>query len=230
MTAQAYTGVDVLEVMAEAENYNAFLLDQIIASSGGARTAVDFGAGMGTFAGMVRDRGLEVTCIEPDAGLRDHLSARGLANHPSIAALPPASADFIYSLNVLEHIEDDLAALRDIHAAMRPGGRFYIYVPAFDVLRTSLDDKVGHFRRYTKPLLTTRLAQAGFAIERARYVDCLGFPAALAFKVMDDGSCRLNTGMVRLYDRVAFPASRLLDTVFSHAFGKNLAVLARRPA
>ena len=76
--------------------------------------------------------------------------------------MPDASFNYIYTLNVLEHIEDDAAALRSLHAKLTDGGKLLIYVPAFPVLYTSMDAKVGHVRRYTRDTLMTRVTAAGF--------------------------------------------------------------------
>ena len=51
-------------------------------------------------------------------------------------------------INVLEHIEDDVAALRTLRRLLRPGGRIVLYVPALNGLYGAYDRKVGHFRRY----------------------------------------------------------------------------------
>ena len=57
--------------------------------------------------------------------------------------------DFVFSSNVMEHLEDDVEVLRQLHDKLRSGGHLALSVPAFPALWTSLDDRVGHFRRYT---------------------------------------------------------------------------------
>jgi hypothetical protein len=138
--------------------------------------------------------------------------------------------DAAYTLNVLEHIPDDVAALRDLRRCLKPGARLFVYVPAFRVLFSSMDVRVGHLRRYRRRDLCLRLRSAGFAVERARYADCLGFFAALLYRLCGNREGQLNRDALRMYDRLAFPLSRGLDQVVGHVLGKNIWVSAYRPA
>ena len=225
-----YTGVDNLEVMREAENYNRYLQSLVATHAGDARRIIDFGAGNGMFAIPCAAAGFDVTAVEPDDRLRASVVAAGIAAVPDAAALPNDSFEYAYTLNVLEHIDADVDALRTLSAKLVPGGRLLVYVPAFPVLFTSMDAKVGHVRRYTRATLRTALAAAGFEIRTLRYADSLGFPASLLFKAFDNGRGDVNRAMLRLYDRLAFPVSRALDRLTHRWFGKNLLALAVKPA
>ena len=224
-----YTGVENLEVMREAENYNRYLLDLIAHYAAGATRVIDFGAGSGTFAVPCAAAGFDVTAVEPDEGLRGLLSAAGVRTVADAAALPDEAFQYAYTLNVLEHIHADVEALRTLHAKLGRGGRLFVYVPAFPVLFTSMDAKVHHVRRYTRTTLSASLYAAGFEIETIRYADSLGFAATLAFKAIDNGRGDVNRRMLRLYDRLAFPVSRALDSLTHRWVGKNLLAVARRP-
>jgi hypothetical protein len=92
-----YNGRDNLEVMQEAKNYNRFLLDLILASARSDELLVDFGAGSGTFALPVRDRGYRVTCVETDPVLSAGLSDHGLQVVSSLELLKDGTVDYIYS-------------------------------------------------------------------------------------------------------------------------------------
>ncbi|HYD80941.1 MAG TPA: class I SAM-dependent methyltransferase [Paucimonas sp.] len=223
-----YTGTDNLEVMAEAVNYNRFLLSLIRRHARRTDAIVDFGSGIGTFARELRDNGYRVHCIEPDAAQAAVISAAGLPVSASLAALQDDSVDYLYTLNVLEHIEDDGAALRELRAKLKPDGKLLVYVPAFQVLYSSMDRKVGHFRRYTRRELTGKLRQAGFHVTTARYADSIGFFASLVFRFAGGDSGTLNRKALILYDRIVFPLSRLCDFLFSPFFGKNVVAVARR--
>jgi len=231
MTAQqdAYTGVDNLEVMREARNYNDWLLRLIGRHAPARGRAIDFGAGSGTFALPMQRAGLTMTCLEPDAALSSMLREQGLATAASLDQLENESFDFAYSLNVLEHIDDDVGALRGLHAKLKLGARLLIYVPAFQILYGPMDRKVGHLRRYRRLDLARRMRDAGFTIETCRYADSLGFFAALAFRLLKgDSGGDLNPAHIKLYDRVAFPLSLALDAIAWPLFGKNVIVVARR--
>ena len=124
--------------------------------------------------------------------------------------------------------ESPHAAVRELHAKLTNGGTLLVYVPAFPVLYTSMDAKVGHVRRYTRSTLVRAITGAGLKVESVAYVDSLGFFATLLFKYVGGRSGEINRGMLRLYDRVVFPLSRALDLLFGRWFGKNLLLIARK--
>jgi SAM-dependent methyltransferase len=219
-----YAGIANLEVMEEAVRYNGFLLG-LIEPRG---RVLDFGAGSGTFARKLAARGVDVTCIEPDSGLRRELEAKGLRAHPNVEGVAGESIDLVYSFNVLEHIEDDAAALFGLRRVLKPGGRLLLYVPAFMVLYSAMDRRIGHVRRYTKNTLVDVVRRAGFTIDEVRYADSLGFLAALAFKAVGPRSGELNIRSVRFYDRYLFSLSRMLDVFLHPVIGKNLILRATK--
>lgn len=188
---------------------------------------VDLGAGRGTFAEMLRARGLKVRCVEPDP--ENHVLLRELGFHvfSSMEECESESLDYVYTLNVLEHVPNDEALLQAVFSRLRVGGRLFVFVPAFPVLWTQLDDHVEHQRRYRRRPLSVMLRRIGFVVERARYADCLGFPAALLAKYRAE--INLSARSIWLYDRLLLPVSRCLDPVLGHFFGKNVAIVCRKP-
>jgi len=228
-TDAGYTGADNLEVMREAFNYNAWLLRLIRRHAPSKGRVLDFGAGSGTFALPLQRAGLAMSCVEPDVALGSMLRAEGLVCVPALEQLEEAAFDFAYTLNVLEHIDDDAAALTTLRTKLKPGSRLLVYVPAFQVLYGPMDRKVGHLRRYRRLDLVRCVRKAGFTVERSRYADSLGFFAALAFRLLRrEATGELNPAHIRLYDRWAFPLSLVLDTIAWPFFGKNVIVVARR--
>ena len=151
-----YSGVANLEAMKEALNYNRFLLD-LLRRNLTDGTVIDFGAGAGTFALPLSKTDVAMVCIEPDPGLRDDLSSAGLTAHADLETVPSGSVNCVYSLNVLEHIEDDRATLTALFDRVRPGGKVIIYVPAFNFLFSEMDRLVGHYRRYRRKELVAKM-------------------------------------------------------------------------
>ena len=94
-----------------------------------------------------------------------------------------------------------------------------------------MDAKVGHVRRYTRATLRASLDAAGFEIrhDALRRFAGLCRPRSL-FKAFDNGRGDVNRRMLRLYDRLAFPVSRALDTLTHRWFGKNLLAVASQTA
>ena len=227
--AESYSGIEALESMASAHNYNRHL-DQLIARAAGIRKIMlDFGAGDGLHARALAEQSYSVSCVEPDAELQSRLVAAGLTVHNTLEEVNDGSIEFIYSLNVLEHIVDDEAVLRLMFRKLTSDGALLIYVPAFPLLFSNFDRQIGHVRRYRKMQLRRKIREAGFQLQRSTYVDSLGFFAALLYKVFDRSGGSLNSATVRLFDRFVFPASLVCDRVLFGLLGKNLAVVAAKP-
>src|SRR4051794_36812515 len=93
--------------------------------------------------------------------------------------------DLVTALDVVEHLDDDLAGLREMHRVLRPGGRVLLFVPTFMFLWGLQDDVSNHRRRYRLPELQSVLEQAGFEIERTTYANItFFFPILFARKLM----------------------------------------------
>ena len=222
-----YGGRDNLEAMKKATRYNDFLIGLIRKYSVGKKT-LDHGAGAGTFAKPIADGDMSVICMEPDSSLRSELAQSGLEVAASLEEIAACSVDYAYSLNVLEHIKDDQKAILDLYRCLKPGGRFLVYVPAFQILYSQMDSHVGHFRRYRRKPLIDVLQTVGFEVNAAYYVDSLGFLATLVYKLVGSRSGSISPGSVALYDSMIFPLSRIIDFLCAGSFGKNLAIVATK--
>src|SRR6266850_1856410 len=88
---------------------------------------------------------------------------------------PDASFDLVTGLDVVEHLDDDVAGLKEMWRVLRPGGRALLFVPAFMFLWGVQDDVSNHRRRYTKKELKETLRAAGFEIERVTYANITFF-------------------------------------------------------
>jgi SAM-dependent methyltransferase len=107
----------------------------------------------------------------------------------SVGALPfqDGSFDVVTSFDVLYHlnVDDDLAALGDIHRVLRPGGVALIRLPAFDWIRGAHDEAVHTRHRYTRDELSEKLEDAGFRLEHATYANFVLFPLAPAKRYLE---------------------------------------------
>jgi 2-polyprenyl-3-methyl-5-hydroxy-6-metoxy-1,4-benzoquinol methylase len=223
-----YTGVDVLQALEGATNYNALLIDLILRSADGRRRILDFGVGIGTFAKLLRRHGVDVVCVEFDTYLANALAREGFAPLRTLDEVPDKSFEFIFALNVLEHIEDDHSVLALLQAKLTKAGRLLIYVPAFQCLWTSLDDKVKHYRRYRRADLEKLAQSAGLSVRESRYMDSLGFFVTLGFKILGNKHGHVSPRAVRIYDRFLVPLTRILDFFLGRLFGKNIYVVASK--
>lgn len=225
-----YTGTDQLEVMKEAVNYNRSLLSLAASRLRPGDKALDFGAGAGTFALALAQRGHNIVCIEPDPTLRAAVQRLGLHAHADIGDVPDTSYDLIYTFNVIEHIKADQEIVRRLARLLKPGGKLVVYVPAFQLLYSAMDRAVGHFRRYRRRDLVALALSADLSIDAISYADSIGFFAALLYKLVGNREGSIDQRSVKLYDRFIFPLSRACDFLLSRWVGKNLVLIASKPA
>jgi len=93
--------------------------------------------------------------------------------------------DLVTAFDVVEHMDDDLAGLREMRRVLRPGGRVLLFVPTFMFLWGLQDDVSHHRRRYRLSQLRRVLEQAGFEVERMTYANITFFlPILLVRKLM----------------------------------------------
>jgi SAM-dependent methyltransferase len=191
---------------------------------------LDFGAGSGSLAQIFLELySIKPSCVEIDPILVDQLRQRKFTVYENNSSLQN-KFDFIYTSNVLEHIDDDLETLNHLRELMNPNGKIAIYVPAFPILFSKLDYQSGHFRRYTKKELVRKVNAAGFQVEHCFFNDSLGFPASLLIKIF---GYRNNYGLggrhsLIIYDRFIYPFSRIGDIFgLRFLFGKNLFLFAK---
>jgi SAM-dependent methyltransferase len=95
------------------------------------------------------------------------------------------SFDLAASLDVIEHLEDDLTALRELRRVVAPGGALLVTVPAYQWLWSGHDEINHHFRRYTRRSLQRAGEEAGWHQVRTTYFNSLLLPAAILLRVLD---------------------------------------------
>jgi SAM-dependent methyltransferase len=95
------------------------------------------------------------------------------------------SFDLAASLDVIEHLEDDLTALRELRRVVAPGGSLLVTVPAYQWLWSGHDEINHHFRRYTRRSLQRAGEEAGWQQVRTTYFNSLLLPAAILLRVLD---------------------------------------------
>ncbi|MES2472470.1 MAG: class I SAM-dependent methyltransferase [Pseudomonadota bacterium] len=228
---QVYSGVRILEAMRSGTRYGEAVFNDILrAMPQGASSILDFGAGSGFFAEKFDAAGMKVDAVEQDASLRDALVPLAHRLWSDIDDVPDDHFDFAYTVNVLEHIEELDVTCAQLLRKLKPGARLFVFVPAHEILWTSLDTEVGHVRRFDRASLRKALQHAGFEVEQLRHFDFLGFPATLGVRLLEKLNLfSYSSGSVGFYDSYLFPVSHVLDRLFGGVIGKNLAAVATRP-
>lgn len=224
-----------LEHLATADSF----FDWIVASFAGSvqGNVLEVGAGIGTVATrLARDPDVTVTAIEPAANLFPRLADAGRSHGftarqiTSTELLGEAAGTFdaLVYVNVLEHIRDDVAEVRQAHDLCAPGGRLCIFVPAVPGIYGTLDRKSGHYRRYRKAELVANITAGGFRVDDVGYFDVMGLvPYWLAYRVL--GVQSLGGTSTSLFAKVLVPMSRAVQALVKHPpIGKNLILTATR--
>jgi len=235
MNDSNYEGRD-LEVLADTSNYQAWIMG-ILGDHVRGRV-IEYGSGTGTFTRRLLPHATSLVAVEPSRNLiaalrtrlgsHDNVEVCGETLEAHVARQNDRSCDTIVMINVLEHIEDDRAALQNLVRMLRPGGSLLLFVPALRLLMSELDRVHGHFRRYQRPELEAKVGATGAVVAHCRYFDALGVaPWFILNTVM--GSTTFNPSLVRINDRYVVPLTKALESLVRMPFGKNLILVARKP-
>lgn len=224
-----------LRRMAALDRYNSFLFEQIRPFVG--QRVLEVGAGTGTITQFLRDRD-RTLATDVDAQYL-HLLERRFEHNVNVdvapydLSQPPPDAvsrqkyDTIICLNVLEHIQDDRAALERLYDLLEPGGRLVLLVPAHGVLYGEIDQAIGHYRRYEKNALAQLLAGVGFETSELFFVNAL---STVGWYV--NGRLLKRNSVPGMQARVAdrlVPLYRL-ERKLDLPFGLSVISVAQRPA
>jgi SAM-dependent methyltransferase len=219
-----------LSDIADARAYNEWLFERARPQLG--RRVLDAGAGLGTFAALVRAEGVSVVAAEPEAEFAEYLRGR-FADDERVDVIEGTADDVgahdfesVICFNVLEHIEDDAATLRAFYDRLVPGGRLFLLVPAHPRLYGGYDRAAGHVRRYRREGLRRTLTATGFTVERLSYVNPVG-AIGWFVRVRLRSSEEWPASSFRAFDRLV-PILRPLDRL-PLPFGLSLWAVARRP-
>jgi SAM-dependent methyltransferase len=225
---------DTLDNLDGAVNYAGWIFELMEPHLG--REILEVGAGNGTFTELLARRPGRVVASDLSMRRVEVMQKRfaGMTNvdvvHGDIAVTARhGNYDSAVLINVLEHIEDDDAALRQLREMLEPGGRLVVWVPAFEGLYSEFDRKVGHFRRYRLAGLQSQLREAGFEIVQIRYANAIG---AIAWWLVARVLRRQPTARssVRLFDRNVVPVVKYLESRRRPPFGQSIFAVAARSA
>ncbi|MFF5986932.1 class I SAM-dependent methyltransferase [Prauserella flavalba] len=198
------------------------------------RSVLEVGAGIGEFAdGFTGLDRYVVTDVDPEAvqQMKQRFAHRGEVEVQQFdidgASVLPEPVESLVAINVLEHIEADVDALRCLAKSVTDNGNIILFVPGYQQLYGDFDRKVGHFRRYTPDTVSAAAHDAGLTVRVARPVNFLGAFAWWA-AVRKGGAGAPDRRLVAAYDRFVVPVTRAIEKRVRVPFGQSVLCVAGR--
>ena len=222
-------GKKTLEGFAAAEKYNRWLTSRIIPFMNG-KKILEIGCGLGNISKILAEQ-FNLTAIDIRKDYTDEV-AKKLKITTDCVDLSQKTAyhdvfDGAVCLNVLEHIEEEQKALKNIYEALHPGGRFAVLVPAFNWLYGSIDEAIFHKRRYTRKRLRKALQTAGFDVKKTFYFNVFGIPGWFWQNRIRKRK-ELPDGQLSLFNKLV-PALKIFDIPFRPFLGISVVAWAEKP-
>jgi SAM-dependent methyltransferase len=227
------TLASTLDSLDDALNYRNWIVD--LARPHLVGPILEVGAGHGTFTESFATFG-DVTAVEPGGHAAELLTAR-YADDDRVTTIDGVVADVAATatfgsavmINVLEHIADDQGVLREISERLEPGRCLVIWVPAFRLLYSPFDTKLGHVRRYRKHELERDVRVAGYEVVESRYVNMPGwFSWLVLVRLLRQEPTSPTT--VKIFDRYIVPVVRWVEDRIRMPFGQSVFLVARTPS
>jgi SAM-dependent methyltransferase len=225
-----------LEVIGKLYNYNHWIFNKVRPFIRG--SVCEIGSGIGNITQFLLNHE-RVVGVEP-YGRSFRSASERFAAHRNVSFAPCTleqcpnenleadSFDTVVCLNVLEHIADDLDALRRMRALCRVGGRVVILVPALMGLYGSLDHSFGHYRRYGRRGLRRLFEQAGLRVVWSSYMNAIGVIGWLwEGRVLRRRN--ISTQSAKTFNRMV-PFVDAFERVFRPPFGQSVIAVGQRTA
>ena len=198
---------------------------------------LDVGCGTGANLEMLQNFG-EAEGVDVSDEALEFCRAKGLKTHKGLAEKLPfadESFDVVTALDVVEHLDDDVAGLKEMHRVVKKGGSALIFVPAFMWLWGVQDDVSNHRIRYTKKQIVERLEKAGFEIERATYANITFFAPILAGRTLmkltglkPESENNVNVSALNGVFGKIFSAESFWLRNFDFPFGVSIVIVAKK--
>lgn len=202
-------------------------------------SSLDIGCGAGLMLGALAERGhTSGMDMSDDAIGFSREIFDGTVKKGSLPDDVPYEADsftLITALDVIEHVEDDIGALKALHSRLVNDGVAVITVPAYMFLWSAHDEVNQHKRRYTAKELASKLAAAGFSIEKLSYFNTLLFPIVYVVRKLNNMLGRDGASDVEMPGGVAnfiltkiFGLEKYLLRFMDLPFGVSIVAVARK--
>jgi len=199
---------------------------------------LEIGGGIGNFTPALSRQSESVVSIEPDPfcfkKLQEATSSLENVTIHNVKAeqlddhIPSNyQADTVVCLNVLEHIEDDLAAVRLFQRRLHVGGTMILMVPAVEWLYGDIDKSVGHYRRYSRRGLRSLVLKAGLQIETLKYFNLVGLLGWL-WNVKVAVKKKQSDSQILIFDRFIVPWLSVVEKFVPPLIGQSLLIVCKK--
>lgn len=222
---------ETLKTFALTRNYNLWIINMLKPFI--ANDILEVGCGIGNLTFYLRHLG-QLTCLDKSQRYIDHMKidypeikfyCRDISN-VRVCSIVNERFNTIVCVNVLEHVEKDLNALTNMFALLKQKGRLLLYVPALMGLYGTMDEELGHFRRYEKNELERKLRHTGFTIERFQYSNFLSMIGwFINGKILR--SVRVSVPQSLLFDKLV-PLLARMERIAPPMVGMSLFAVARK--
>ena len=234
-------GYETLRRMASVAHYNQWIYDELAPFAG--QRVLEVGCGIGNMTEYFQDREVLVGIDRLPASVtitsqrfrhvdHVHILQGDITDPQLVPRLRPYGFDTVICINVLEHIQDDVTALMHMREVLQPGGRVLLLVPAGRYMYGTLDEALGHYRRYEAADLAQRLAQAELHPLKLQYMNLAGIPGwYLNSRILR--RTLLPKGQLQWFNRLApwfIRFERWLRRHWDVPYGQSLVCVAARDA
>lgn len=232
-----FTGNENLEIVSVGKNFNNWIYDEI--QSGLAGDLLEVGSGIGTFSEKIIKNfpTSSITLSDVSNNYVENLKKKFQNNHVSVEKLDLNNNkdfqrigygrfDSVFAINVLEHVKDDEYCIEQLYKMLRENGTLIILVPCHKFLYNIIDSKIGHFRRYTKKELKTKIGKTHFKIEKMFYFNMIGI---LGWYLNGDlkKKVEINKTLFNIFDKT-IPVFRFFETITGKKIGLSIICFLRK--
>ncbi len=222
-----YQGTQTLESMSQAKFYNKWSLEKFKGFLKG--KIIEVGCGIGNFTHTLSKYG-EVVGIDIEKKfVKKNGDTRIKVGYGDIEKGEYFFRNVIFDtavcINVLEHIQDDKKALKNLYLLLERKGYLILLVPIHDFLYGEIDKSIGHLRRYNPNILKSELKNLGFTIVKSRKLNFLGAIGwFIAGRILKDK--QINENKIKLFNLIS--PLLLLENMIEPPIGTSILIVARK--
>lgn len=228
-------GLHTLEVIAKADRFNKWMFAQFQDQLKG--EILEIGSGIGNISQLVIDKGHSITLSDYNEQYCNFLKTKFSQNENvkeilNIDLVDPnfhskyltykEKFDTIFLLNVIEHIKDDLLAVKNCHYILKKNGHLVLLAPSYSWLYCSFDKQLGHYRRYSLGSLKQLLIKNDFKILSGSHFNFTGIAGWFLFGKLLNRKM-LGSGEMSAFNKIV-PLAKILDSLFLKKIGLSVIV------